>query len=109
MTRVPLDPATLVDNVALRDAIDEWRRQLPLALDPDRLDITDPEELLGSGSFGKVVAGTLRTYGWDQRVAVKMLGLNGDGMVEQRTALDRCVAAPVSSTLEPVCSHLVAV
>ena len=97
MTRVPLDPATLVDNVALRDAIEEWRRQLPLALDPDRLDVADPEELLGSGSFGKVVVGTLQSHGRDLPVAVKVLHPPALTRSEQRAQFDGEVKAQMTA------------
>jgi hypothetical protein len=73
MTRVPMTAATLVGNRALKDAIEQWRSQQPLALDPDNLIMCDPEEFLGEGSFGKVVKGTLRSYGRELKVAVKML------------------------------------
>ena len=49
----------LAPNHALRKAIEEWRDQRPLPIDPARLSLLD--ELLGEGSFGRVVAGTLAT------------------------------------------------
>ena len=69
-------------------AIDLWRVRQPLAIDPDRLTLTEPEDLLGEGSFGKVVAGRLRSAGRDQQVAVKMLPAMT--MAEQRVQFNRC-------------------
>ena len=62
----------------LRDAAQAYSAQQPLAIEPDRLTVTD--NLLGEGSFGHVLAGTLRTQGArDRPVAVKWLpGLGGD-------------------------------
>ena len=71
MTNAQLPNRTLVPNIALRHAIEEWRDAQPLAIDPDRLRLSD--EVIGVGSFGQVLAGTLETHGRDQRVAVKML------------------------------------
>jgi serine/threonine protein kinase len=42
-----------------------------MAIDPERLSLS--EELIGEGSFGRVVAGVLATHGREQRVAVKTL------------------------------------
>jgi len=70
-TRAPLHTTALVPNVALRNAIAEWRAVQPMAIDPERLSLT--EELIGEGSFGKVFAGVLTTHGREQRVAVKTL------------------------------------
>ena len=73
LTNVELPTTTLVPNVALRKAIEEWRDSQPMAIDPERLALADPEELIGAGSFGRVVGGTLTTHGRTQRVAAKML------------------------------------
>ena len=70
-TGAPLHTAVLVPNVALRNAIAEWRAMQPMAIDPERLSLT--EELIGEGSFGQVFAGVLTTHGREQRVAVKAL------------------------------------
>jgi hypothetical protein len=66
-----LHTTALVPNVALRNAIAEWRAIQPMAIDPERLSLT--EELIGEGSFGHVFAGVLTTHGREQRVAVKTL------------------------------------
>ena len=71
MTNAQLPNRTLVPNIALRQAIEEWRNAQPLAVDADRLHLS--EEVIGVGSFGQVLAGTLETHGREQRVAVKML------------------------------------
>ena len=71
LSNARLHNTALVPNVALRNAIEEWRAVLPMAIDPERLSLT--EELLGEGSFGRVVAGVLATHGREQRVAVKTL------------------------------------
>eukprot|EP00038_Savillea_parva_P005502 m.156674 g.156674 ORF g.156674 m.156674 type:complete len:522 (-) comp11725_c0_seq9:89-1654(-) len=62
----------------LRDASQEHLIKQPLAIEPDRLTLTD--EVIGRGSFGHVVGGTLRTHGArDRQVAVKTLPeLGGD-------------------------------
>ena len=72
LTNAQLTSTALLSNIALRHAIEEWRARQPLAIDPDRLRI-NLDELLGQGSFGRVVGGVLSTHGRDQRVAVKML------------------------------------
>jgi hypothetical protein len=62
--------AVLLPNVALRKAIAAWRQQLPMALDPAWLELSD--ELLGEGAFGRVVGGVLTAgAGRPQPVAVK--------------------------------------
>jgi hypothetical protein len=71
LTNAPLHNTMLIPNVALRSAIDEWRAVQPMAIDPERLSLS--EELIGEGSFGRVVAGVLATHGREQRVAVKTL------------------------------------
>jgi hypothetical protein len=71
LTNAPLHTTVLIPNVALRSAIEEWRAVQPLAIDPERLSLS--EELIGEGSFGRVVAGVLATHGREQRVAVKTL------------------------------------
>jgi hypothetical protein len=63
MTNEPMD-TELVPNIALRKAIGEWRTQAPLALDP--ADLTVSDSVLGVGSFGTVLAGTLKTGGREQ-------------------------------------------
>ncbi len=70
MTNAPMY-TELVPNIALRKAICEWRTRAPLALDPAALTVSD--SVLGVGSFGTVLAGTLKTGGREQRVAVKTI------------------------------------
>ena len=71
MTNAQLPNTTLVPNIALRQAIEEWHNAQPLAIDPDRLRLS--EEVIGEGSFGQVLAARLMTHDREQRVAVKML------------------------------------
>ena len=54
MTRQPMTALTLTPNYALRDAIEAWRRQQPLAIDPDLLTLVTPKHVLGRGAFGEV-------------------------------------------------------
>ena len=73
MTGAVLAHKHLSPNHALRSAIEEWRARRPKELDPMRLTLTTT--LLGEGSFGRVVAGTLAVGGTRPplAVAVKML------------------------------------
>jgi len=73
LTGAALPSAHLTPNVALRQAIAEWSEKLPMALDPGCLELT--EELVGVGSFGRVVPpGSLTLPGGRaQDVAVKQL------------------------------------
>jgi hypothetical protein len=90
-----LDNTTLIPNVALRHAIEEWRATQPMAIDPERLSIADPEELIGEGSFGRVVAGLLATQGRTQRVAVKTLPALTQ--IEARAQFERELAAHITA------------
>eukprot|EP00035_Acanthoeca_spectabilis_P027276 m.465989 g.465989 ORF g.465989 m.465989 type:complete len:582 (+) comp24785_c0_seq1:29-1774(+) len=74
-TGAPLPPpARLTPNYALRDAIERWRQQQPLPIDPHRVKLSDPREVLGQGSFGRVLGGTMEGVGGRVHpVAVKML------------------------------------
>ena len=54
ITRQPMTVGSLVMNFALRDSIDFWRLEQPMAIDPDRLHLTAPKEVIGRGSFGEV-------------------------------------------------------
>ena len=54
ITRQPMTVGTLVNNYALRDSIMAWQLEQPMAIDPDRLVLFVPEEVIGRGSFGKV-------------------------------------------------------
>jgi hypothetical protein len=78
VTRAPMPAGDLRLNYTVRDAIEAWRAEQPLAIDPDCLVLSD--EVIGRGSFGRVVGGTLRTHGArDRPVAVKTLPeLGGD-------------------------------
>ena len=73
ITRQGMPPGELVLNYALRDAIQEWQNKKPLPIEPDLLELSEPEDVIGRGSFGKVVGGLLKTFGRELRVAVKML------------------------------------
>ena len=74
MTNERLRSTELVPNIAVRQTIEELRERQPMAIDPDRLRLSHPEEVLGEGSYGRVVAGRLamsRTK--EVQVAVKKL------------------------------------
>eukprot|EP01051_Picozoa_sp_SAG22_P011009 SAG22_NODE_1026_length_5964_cov_7.098039_3_plen_291_part_00 len=86
LTNAELPSRALLPNHALRCAVAEWREAQPLVIDPLALEIRE-DEALGSGSFGLVVAGTLRTAGRPQEVAVKLLPLLS--RQEQRRQFDR--------------------
>jgi hypothetical protein len=73
LTNLKLRTTTLVENITLRNAIEEWRASQPMPIDPTRLSLAEPEELIGEGSSGRVVAGVLATHGREQPVAVKTL------------------------------------
>ena len=64
-----------------------------MAIDPDRLTVSD--ELLGEGSFGRVLAGVLSTHGRDQQVAVKILPALT--RTEQREQFDRELKAHLTA------------
>lgn len=91
MTNEQLGSAALIPNIALRKAIAEWRAHQPLALDPAALTVSS--DVLGVGSFGTVVAGTLKTGAREQRVAVKTLC--AATQAEQRKNLDAELSAHV--------------
>ena len=61
VTRQPMTAGSLVMNFALRDIIESWRLEQPMAIDPARLDLTVPEEVIGRGSFGKVSTGSYQS------------------------------------------------
>ena len=72
MTNERLQTTELLQNHTLRKAIEEWRGKQPLPIDPQRIHVT--EEVLGEGSFGRVMAGTLNNGGGRViKVAVKSL------------------------------------
>jgi hypothetical protein len=91
LTRAQLPNAALVPNVALRNAIEEWRAMQPMPIDPERLSLT--EELLGEGSFGRVVAGVLATHGREQRVAVKTLPTQNEARAQFERELKAHITA----------------
>lgn len=90
-----MPPGRLVVNYTLRDAIEAWRAEQPMPIDPQRLSLAEPEDLIGQGSFGKVVSGTLRTHGRAQRVAVKMLPEMS--LHEERLQFDRELKAHITA------------
>ena len=61
LTNERLDSTQLLPNHTLRKAIEEWRGKQPLPIDPRRIHVT--EEVLGLGSFGRVVTATLNIGG----------------------------------------------
>ena len=70
-TNEQLASGQLVPNHSLRKAMEQRRDEQPMAIDPARLAVSD--ELLGEGSHGRVIAGTLTTGRRTLRVAVKTL------------------------------------
>ena len=57
-TNEQLASAQLVPNHSLRNAMEQWRNEQPMTINPARLEVS--EELLGEGSWGCVVSGTLQ-------------------------------------------------
>jgi hypothetical protein len=70
-TNEQLASEQLLPNHSLRKAMEQRRDQQPMTIDPARLTVS--EELLGEGSYGRVVSGTLTTGRRTLRVAVKTL------------------------------------
>jgi hypothetical protein len=101
LTNAQLHNTVLVPNVALRNAIEEWRAVQPMAIDPERLSLT--EELIGEGSFGRVVAGVLATHGREQRVAVKTLPALAQK--EARAQFERELKAHLTAQQVVECAH----
>ena len=66
-----------------------------MSFDPDLLKLADPAEVIGVGSFGQVLAGTLETYGREQRVAVKRLPAMAQG--EQRIQFEKELKAHITA------------
>lgn len=84
MTGDPMPHGRLVVNYALRDAIEAWRSEQPLNIDSSLLTITSPEDVIGQGSYGKVIGGILKSYGREIPVAVKTLpGMSQQQEIEQ--------------------------
>jgi hypothetical protein len=73
LTNLQLPTTTFVENLTLRKASRSGEPVQPMPIDPALLSLAEPEELLGEGSFGRVVAGVLATHGREQPVAVKTL------------------------------------
>jgi len=82
LTNEELARTQLLLNHRLRQAIEEWRNQQPMASTP---------ELLGEGSFGRVLAGTLRTGRKMMPVAVMMLPAMT--RLEERQAIEKQLKA----------------
>jgi mitogen-activated protein kinase kinase kinase len=86
MTNERLESTQLLPNHTLRKSIEEWRGKQPMVVDPQRIRVT--EEVLGQGSFGRVVAGTLNIGGGRVvRVAVK--SMPDMTVTEERVAFKR--------------------
>ncbi len=86
MTGARLDSTQLFPNHTLRKSIEEWRGKQPLPIDPQRIHVT--EEVLGEGSFGRVVAGTLK-IGGGRVVRVAIKSLPAMTVAEEREAFQR--------------------
>jgi len=71
LTNERLASDQLVPNHSLRKAMEQRRDEQPMTINPDSLTLL--EELLGEGSYGRVVAGTLTTGRRTLQVAVKTL------------------------------------
>jgi serine/threonine protein kinase len=92
LTNERLESTQLLPNHTLRNAIEEWRGKQPLYIDPRRVQVT--EEVLGQGSFGRVVAGTLNIGGRRViRVAVK--SMPDMTVAEEREAFQRELKAHI--------------
>ena len=76
-TNARLSTTALVPNITVQQAMEEMRVRQPMALDRDRLRMSEPEELIGEGGCGRVLAGTLRMGAREVRVAVKTLSAAG--------------------------------
>jgi len=88
-TGLALTDKRLAPNYALRAAIEEWQERRPMALDPTRLTITAGAAVLGEGSFGRVVAGTLETGNGRPPIVVAIKMLPALSRNEERRAFDR--------------------
>ena len=87
-TNEALGSTQLVPNIAVRQAMDEMRERQPMAIDRDRLQLSDPEELLGEGSYGRVVAGAL-TIGRARQVRVAVKKMPAMTVEAERAAFQR--------------------
>jgi serine/threonine protein kinase len=92
LTNEELASTRLLPNHSLRMAIEQWRDRQPMAINPERLELSE-EIVLGDGNHGHVVAGKL----WFGRkfllVAVKMLPAMS--REEERKALERELKAHI--------------
>jgi len=92
MTNERLESTQLLPNHTVRKAIEEWRGKQPLPIDPQRIRVT--EEVLGEGSFGRVVAGTLN-IGGGRVVRVAIKSLPAMSIAEEREAFKRELKAHI--------------
>ncbi len=104
LTNAALHTTVLIPNVALRSAIGDWRAAQPMAIDPDKLSLSEPEELIGEGSLGRVVAGVLKTNGREQRVAVKTLPALSQR--EARAQFENELRAHLTAQQVSECAHV---
>ena len=86
-TNAALTSTELIPCHNLRQAIEEWREQQPMALDPARLELC--AQRLGSGSFGDVFAGTLRNGRAVARIEVAVKKLPAMDAQEEKQALEK--------------------
>jgi serine/threonine protein kinase len=86
MTNERLESTQLLPNHTVRKAIEEWRGKQPMNIDPQRIHVT--EEVLGEGSFGRVVAGTLN-IGGNRVIRVAIKSLPAMSVAEEREAFQR--------------------
>ena len=86
-TGAELTSTELVPNHSLRQAIEEWREQHFMALDPARLEVS--AQRLGSGSFGDVFAGTLRNGRAVARIEVAVKQLPAMDAQREKQALQK--------------------
>ena len=85
-TGVVLTSTELKPNHNLRQAIQEWREEQPMAINPSYLEVSS--ERLGSGSFGEVFAGTLKN-GEAQRIRVAVKQLPSLDAAREREAFEK--------------------
>ena len=91
-TNESLHSTELLPNITVRQTIEELREQQPMAIDPDRLMLSQPEELLGEGSFGRVVGGRL-ALGRSREVQVAVKKLPAMTIRDERAAFQKELTA----------------